>query len=78
MAPKPKIFVRDWRLKLIFYFSLLAVGLVAFLGIGPSLASNLPYDWFEFLAIVYLLCLTFAALTGELFRNRFWKQLLKS
>ena len=78
MTRQPKTFVKDVRLKVALYFALLILGLAVFLGIGPSVASNLSYGWFEFLAIAYFLLLTIAAASGELYRNRFWKQLLKS
>ena len=76
MAPKPKTFVKGWRMKLALYFAILIPGMIVFLGIGPSIGSVLPYGWFEFLATGYFLVLTFVAATGELYRNRFWKQLL--
>jgi hypothetical protein len=77
MSPGPKTFVKDWRLKLALYFALLVPGLIVFLAIGPSIASSLPFGWFEFLAIAYFLVLTITAVTGELYRNRFWKQIFK-
>ncbi|TMI33253.1 hypothetical protein E6H27_03835 [Candidatus Bathyarchaeota archaeon] len=78
MTPKPKTYVRDARAKLLIYVVLLVPVLYMFLVSMPPMAPALSYGWFAFPALVYGLVLTFVAATGELYTNRFWKEILRS